>query len=103
MLGTTKDFQGKYVRLYMGNGQYSQGQVLNSRKVGDHWQFSFDEFTMPRNGGYTDAMDKMEWHWADTRFVQEVKTPSMGRRIVNFIIRALGYRMLNKLFRKIGI
>jgi hypothetical protein len=88
MLNETKDFSGKYVRLYMGNGEYIMGQVKESRKIGDHWQFTF-------NG--------QDWHWGDTRFVTEVKRTPMARRIVNFIIRALGYRMLNKLFRKIGL
>lgn len=85
---TTQDYSGKYVRLYMGNGEYSKGKVKESRKMGDSWQFTF-------NGE--------DWHWADTRFVQEITKQPMGRRIVNFIIRALGYRMLNKVFRKMGL
>lgn len=88
MLNETKNFYGKYVRLYMGNGEYTVGQVKESRKIGDHWQFTFEG---------------TDWHWADTRFVQEIKTLPMGRRIVNFIVRAIGYRILNKLFRNIGL
>jgi hypothetical protein len=106
MLNETKDFSGKYVRLYMGNGEFKQGKVWSVRKIGDHYQLSFDKFIRPKEGSYTDAMDKLEWHWADTRVVSEVEQPKsvpMPRRIVNFIIRALGYRMLNKIFRKIGM
>ena len=102
MLGTTKDFQGKYVRLYMGNGQFKEGEVSMSRQIGDSWQFTFDHIKLAWDGEHYDP-SKLEWHWADTRFVQEVKRTPMGRRIVNFIIRALGYRMINKLFRKIGL
>lgn len=99
MLNETKDFSGKHVRLYMGNGEYSQGKVWSVRKIGDHWQFSFDRL----NGSDENAVESMDWHWADTRFVQEIKTLPMARRIVNFIIRALGYKLLNKLFRKMGL
>jgi hypothetical protein len=102
MLNETKDFSGKYVRLYMGNGEYQEGKVSMTRKVGDHWQFTFDSVKLAWDGEHYEPT-KLDWHWGDTRFVQEVKRTPMPRRIVNFIIRALGYRMLNKLFRKIGL
>lgn len=75
MLNETKDFSGKHVRLYMGNGEYTMGQVKESRKIGDHWQFTFDG---------------EDWHWADTRFVKEIfraRKDPIGIRIHNWYFR----------------